>query len=798
MKHLLLFFMSVSVVHALFAQDNHERPPIPQADNPLFFQKTLSELRSRPQSPPPNNAYYITDPGKQGLFIYDPTDKVTPDDSTMTLVTAEGYRFKRSTDQNLINVRWFGATGNGSTDDWYAIQKGISYIINNDNSGRTLYFPPGTYKISRPLIIARLKGATYGQASINLQGPANARTVSAGYANIVTAFNNTFAIGIEIGKGVLIKDLIITGLFTFPHTLNPTMVDTLAFSEWTDKTVRDNQLSPYAGIVIDPFSDSAVYANHSDMYPGLHNYYPAKLGRGGSTNVQIVGCSIQNFIVGVMITPSNQQNGELIDVTDCDISYNKVAYAMGQAQSKECHVTRLKCWGPTHTIFDNISYGWKHGDGAAVPMVDGVNIAGSAMQLCNIRANSFSGVFRNVYAEGLFRLGYVGGKATVSFEDCQIDFSTLHPGVPYPDFYVLGSGAVFHDCMLRLYPGVKGARLILSGTNNHYEGGNTNAPPVSVNLENNGIYPNPSFRNMTMFYSGGILGDNNYGAVAASSPLRGSNGFGTDPVYFGNTYLFRNDSYGLTYLFTYKSTYERTAILSGRPVIHADKSNWTAYFKLTKASDTNLLRIGDFILTSGLRYLDQFRTLYAPTYPVGFILGIDHDTVRLANLANGINDGIALRLWTDYYVNATPPLTGDIADGSNVLVNVQGEYPSVGDRLDIPMLPVGSYITSANEAAKTISFSNSNNTGLSFKDYTFINGYPAIEMYSPYDPSFLQRKQNTLIGGADFYQYEFHSSNNYGVDNLMNGAKRTVYRIMNTNIRGDTSLHKLNYVRTAQ
>ena len=758
---------------------------------------SIQELRNVRVNPSANTTYYITDAGKRGNFICDPGDKITPDDSIMNLVSANGVRFKRDTEQGLVNVRWFGASGNGGTDDWYSLQKAINYVINTPSSVRTLYFPPGTYKISKPLIIARRSGNAYLQSSISLVGPANSKSISAGYAIISAAFNNTFAIGIQSGKGVLIKDLAFAGQFTFPNRLNPIQVDTLSFEEWTDGVTRQNPLSPYSGIVIDPFSDSTVYPKNSDMYPGLHSYYPAGMRRGGSTAVQIVGCSVQNFIVGVMVTPSNQQNGELIDVIDCDISGNKVGYAMGQAQSKECHVNRIKCWQPCHTLFDNITYGIRHGDGAGVPMVDGVNIASAVKQLCRIWAKSFSGTFRNVYAEGLFRLGFAGGDATLSFEDCQFDFATQEPGLPYPDFYILGSGATFHNCMLRLYAGVPGARLILSGTDNFYEGGVTNAPPVSVNLDNNIVYPNPSFSNVRLFYSGGVLGRSNRGAIsAASAPFSGSNGKGIDPVYFGNEYQYIDKDYGVSVLYrlTYNDTYERTLRLTGTPVIHANKSRWTAYFRLAKISDRNLLQPGDFILTSGLSYQDQYTGNQASTYPVGFVKTILHDTVFLDNLAYGIKDGMTLSLWADYFVNSNPPLTGNIAAGSNQLVNVQGQFPAIGDRPDAPMLPIGTYVTAVDPGAKTVSFSSTNSTGRSFTDYTFMNGYPTIEMYSPYDLPVLQKYAKTLIGGATFYRYDAVDINTHDNDYLINGWRSPKYKNLNTNIKGDTSLHRFRYV----
>jgi hypothetical protein len=764
----------------------------PGADYPTMTSLQVADLRTcRPMSLA-TRVCYVTDLG--GLFRFDGQDKVTADDSAMTIVTRNGERFKRQVDADKLNVRWFGATGNGGTDDWYALQKGINYIINNPTAARTLYFPPGTYRIGRPLIIARFTGAVYRQASINLLGPANAKDVAVGGATIVPAFNNTFAIGVQVGKGVEIRNLDIRGQFTFPNRLSADQVDTLAFNEWTDGSARDNRVSPYAGIVIDPFSDSNAYAHKEDMYPGLHAWCPGGIGRGGSTAVQVIGCSITNFVVGVMITPSNQQNGELIDVIDCDISGNKVGYAMGQAQSKECHVDRVKCWSPTHTLFDNVTYGFRHGDGAAVPMVDGVNIAGHVKQLCNIYAPSFGGTFRNVYAEGLFRVGYAGGYATLSFEDCQLNFETESPGKPYPDFFILGSGVTFHNCMLRSYTSHAGMRLLVTGTSDHFEGGVMNEPPVAVNLDNSGLYPNPIFDHVTMYFQGGILGSGNPGWVSAASPIQGSNGRAPDPVYYGNSYLFRDPFYGtdLLYKLTYRENYERTVRLAGEPVIHVDKTSWTAWFKLPVAADTGVLLVGDFMLTRNIRYQDEFTNTVGITYPVGIIRQMRGDTVLLDNLAIGIREGMKLSLWMDYYVNATPPFTGDIATGSNSIVHAQGALPYVGQRPDMPMFPSGTYVTAVDLKTGTIRLSKSNGRQ-SFTDFTFMNGYPSIEMYSSYDLAELAASGKTLIGGATFFQYNAAGINTHDHDYPVNGPFTAKYKIMNTVIKGDTSVHKFRY-----
>lgn len=50
----------------------------------------------------------------------------------------------------LVNIKDYGAKGNGVTDDYNAIQTCM-----NANAGKTIYFPAGTYKLSTPLQIPK-------------------------------------------------------------------------------------------------------------------------------------------------------------------------------------------------------------------------------------------------------------------------------------------------------------------------------------------------------------------------------------------------------------------------------------------------------------------------------------------------------------------------------------------------------------------------------------------------------------------------------------------------------------------
>lgn len=67
--------------------------------------------------------------GGEGIFRLDSSDTTTADNGGTVLVDASGRRWKRVYDSN-INVRWFGAKGNGVTDDLTAIQLATSAVAN--------------------------------------------------------------------------------------------------------------------------------------------------------------------------------------------------------------------------------------------------------------------------------------------------------------------------------------------------------------------------------------------------------------------------------------------------------------------------------------------------------------------------------------------------------------------------------------------------------------------------------------------------------------------------------------------
>ncbi|MCG8386207.1 MAG: glycoside hydrolase family 55 protein [Cytophagales bacterium] len=81
------------------------------------------------------------------------------------------------------NVKDYGATGNGSTDDTQAIQNAITAALENDNrydAIRIIYVPNGTYKISNTLFAKNLNRTDVWdgwRAGFFLQGESHNRTI---------------------------------------------------------------------------------------------------------------------------------------------------------------------------------------------------------------------------------------------------------------------------------------------------------------------------------------------------------------------------------------------------------------------------------------------------------------------------------------------------------------------------------------------------------------------------------------------------------------------------------------------
>lgn len=121
--------------------------PMDLLDANYCLSVTIAELRDL-TAPDPDFTYFVKDGKQAGAFVYDSADATSADNGGTVLVSTSGARFKRLYDGSL-NVKWFGAKGDGVNDDRPAIQSAI------DAGGArcNIYFPQGTYRITQSLVI---------------------------------------------------------------------------------------------------------------------------------------------------------------------------------------------------------------------------------------------------------------------------------------------------------------------------------------------------------------------------------------------------------------------------------------------------------------------------------------------------------------------------------------------------------------------------------------------------------------------------------------------------------------------
>ena len=95
--------------------------------------------------------YYTAGDGGDGLFRWNSSDSTADNLGTIIIPnSAPGTgRWNRVVPSGYKAVKWFGAKGDGTTDDTTSIQAAINYL----SGGGVLFFPAGTYKTTATLTV---------------------------------------------------------------------------------------------------------------------------------------------------------------------------------------------------------------------------------------------------------------------------------------------------------------------------------------------------------------------------------------------------------------------------------------------------------------------------------------------------------------------------------------------------------------------------------------------------------------------------------------------------------------------
>lgn len=480
---------------------------------------------------------------------------------------------------------------------WKYQESHPSYLITLQAA--TYYAPNGPM-----IIVDSIANGTYQQAYINIEGANPAKDINAGFS---TNWNcNGPCLLLQQVKGAFIQNIGMTGTYTKSAGFTEVQIDTSTRTQWEQTGILDNPTAMNAGIIIDPFNDPGYFTNPSAQeLPGLSANYIVGMNTAGSTNVTIQQCSFKNFPVGIVITAGYQQNGDLININNCQIGNCITGIAFTQAQSKDCWVNNIMVWGGVRDILDGITYGAHKADGSICPTVLGGSIAGNNYEFIFAYAVTFSVNVSDVMAENIFKWGQVVGSAAgINFSNIQVDFQVSAPNVPSPDFYYYGENTSWIDCTLRDYNGgATGNRIVLNGYGNTFTGGSMSTPPLCLNslaaTGNLGPELNPpTFTNVSMFYEDKILNSNNYDSL----------------IEIGANVPAFIDS-------------------------HMD----TGY--LIAPSLASYVNVKDLIVTSQ-RYTEFGLTaMVSSEYPVGFVSSVRGDTVSLVNTGTYIYTSSLFRVW---------------------------------------------------------------------------------------------------------------------------------------------------------
>jgi len=261
--------------------------------------------------------YYTKGDGGGGTFYWDSSSTET--DNSGTIIQATGIttgRWKRVY-SGAVNVKWFGAKGDGVTDDSASAQNAIN-LSKVSLKGLSIYFPNGNYLCNI---------VDDGTRDIHIFGDGKDITTITSYSA------NSFAIKLERNfRNTLIEDITISGVDKSKH-----------------------------GIYINTGSN-VIFNNVKIYYCGL------SLCSNSTINVEYNKCEFSNNYCGTYLTTRTASgslnvtdvNGQTVALTDayftshpschyfnnCLITLNTIGFLIDQTNNpyqKDCLVTHTNC-----------------------------------------------------------------------------------------------------------------------------------------------------------------------------------------------------------------------------------------------------------------------------------------------------------------------------------------------------------------------------------------------------------------------------------------------------------------------
>jgi len=646
------------------------------------------------------------------------------------------------TASKMFSVMWYGAKGDGSTDDQPYLQKTSDMMITNTGMSRELFLPQGNYKLNSSWILYKWLGERYGQWNLNILGEEEIQSSNnSSNPRLLPSFADAPAIIVQFANGGYIKGISIEGPFITRLSQN-------AFYKTNFGSIsnaRNSRYSPNAGICIDAFS-SALPPDSG--YNTLNSFYRGPAVRSGSTDFHIYQCRIQGFAVDIMNSPNGfTQQGEDCTIEHCDLNYANVAVAYGNTQSDHTSLIDTRCWYYVFTVVDNTSYG-KAYVGATIGRIQGMNIAGMVKRLFNIHIAEKNLSVRDIFAENLFEVGNLTSvHAEISADNWFVNFAHLPIR---PQYHGSFENVNFTSCSFKYYDDKYDKRCYFNNCfETRFENCFFDQPPLIVNpysQSNTPDFVNCISFDPTMSHVCAI------GYHNSSFTLSNANSV---PLLYGHFKI--QDSQGLnssdyatkinpatvpfsTVSYEYNSaTFNRYVRSIARTHLVPDSSQRTATFN---SSFVGVARVNDYCLDS------------ASGLVLGRILSISGKDITLTEIPDNIKPG-NYTIDLVYYLTISRPFIGDIVSGSNQVTNfvpvLNAPYATVGDRIEHPAFPMGTYIVSVDNKQKTVTLSMSSE--MTAVKQNFANGNPEVEVLSLKSPAAIgDAYQFGILGGTKWVE----------------------------------------------
>lgn len=131
-----------------------------------FVIYSIADLKKN-TTPDSHSLYFVNDIGREGFFRYDPLDTTTANNDGTVIVSTSRARFKRIMVDEGIDVKWFGAKGDGSDDSdaFIATLRFAESMVKNHRGKVKIIVPAGFYTISKP---EALMGGSYTNSVMGL------------------------------------------------------------------------------------------------------------------------------------------------------------------------------------------------------------------------------------------------------------------------------------------------------------------------------------------------------------------------------------------------------------------------------------------------------------------------------------------------------------------------------------------------------------------------------------------------------------------------------------------------------